>query len=96
MCMLRQWCSLSMLHRTCEYMHEGVRLGGLRMPHGWCTLHMPIYFNPGVLITTLSHIWHKLLEIQQDKKSTNYLSRQVWDGSSVSTKGMVKATDKGL
>ena len=44
--MLRQWCSLSMFHRICEYMHRGVRLGGLSMPNGWYTLCMPIYFKP--------------------------------------------------
>ena len=31
MCMLRQGCSLSMLHRTCEKVPWGVRLGGLGM-----------------------------------------------------------------
>ena len=31
---LRQGCSLSMLHRTYEKMHGGVRLGGLSMPNG--------------------------------------------------------------
>ena len=46
MCMLRQWCSLSMLHRTCENMYRDVRLGRLNMPNGWCTLHMLIYFKP--------------------------------------------------
>ena len=44
--MLRQWCSLSMLNRTCEYMHRADRLGRLSMPNGWCTLYMPIYFQP--------------------------------------------------
>ena len=44
--MLRQWCSLSLFHRTCENMHGGVGLGRLSMPNGWCTMHMPIYFNP--------------------------------------------------
>ena len=43
--MLRQYCSLSMLHRTCKNMHGGVWLGGLRMPNGWHTLCMPIYFK---------------------------------------------------
>ena len=46
MCILTQWCSLSMLHRTCRNMHRGVRLGGLSMPNRWCTLYMPIYFKP--------------------------------------------------
>ena len=46
MCMLRQWYFLSMLHRTCENMYGGVRLGGLSMPNRWFTLCMPIYFNP--------------------------------------------------
>ena len=40
--MLKLWCSLSMLHRPCENMYKGVRLGGLIMPNGQCTLHMPI------------------------------------------------------
>ena len=44
--MLRQWCSLSMLHRPCEYMHRDVRLSGLSIPNGWYTLCMPIYFKP--------------------------------------------------
>ena len=43
MCMLRQGCSLSMLQRTCEKMHGGVRFGGLSMPN---ILHMPFYFKP--------------------------------------------------
>ena len=43
--MLRQWHSLSMLYRTCEYMHRDVRFGGLSMPSGWCTLYMSIYFK---------------------------------------------------
>ena len=46
MCMLRQWSSLSMPHRTCENMHGSVGLGGLSMPNGWCILCMPIYFKP--------------------------------------------------
>ena len=41
--MLRQRCSLSMLHRTCEKVHGGVRLGGLGMPSILC---MPFYFKP--------------------------------------------------
>ena len=45
MWMLRQWCSLSMLNRTCENMYEGVGLGGLVMPNRWHTLHMPIHFK---------------------------------------------------
>ena len=45
MCMLRQWCSLSMLHRTCEYMH-GVLGWGISMPSGWCILCTHIYFKP--------------------------------------------------
>ena len=57
--MLRQWCSLSMLHRTCESMHWGVRLGGLSMPNG-CTLCMPIYFKTWGIKSTLSHIWFKI------------------------------------
>ena len=40
--MLRQWCSLRMLHRTCEEMHGSVRLCGLAMPNSFCT---PIYFE---------------------------------------------------
>ena len=34
--MLRQGCSLGMLHRTCENVHGGVRLGGLGMPNILC------------------------------------------------------------
>ena len=41
--MLRQGCSLSMLHRTCEKLHGGVRLGGLCMLK---IMHMPFYFKP--------------------------------------------------
>ena len=43
MCMLRQGCSLSMLHRTCEKVHWGVRLCALGMSN---ILHMPFYFKP--------------------------------------------------
>ena len=43
MCMLRQECSLSMLHKTCEKLHGSVRLGGLIMPNILC---MPFYFKP--------------------------------------------------
>ena len=43
MCMLRQGCSLSMLHRTCENVHGGVRLCGLGMPNILCML---FYFKP--------------------------------------------------
>ena len=57
MCMLRQGCSLSMLHRTCEPVHWSVRLDGLGMPN---ILHMPLYFKPRILRSTLSHIWCKL------------------------------------
>ena len=32
MCMLRQGCSLSMPHGTCEKVYGVVRLGGLGMP----------------------------------------------------------------
>ena len=46
MCILRQWCSLSMLHRSCENMYGGVGFGGLSMLNGWCSLWMPIYFKP--------------------------------------------------
>ena len=41
--MLRQGCSLSMFHRTCEILHWGVRLGRLSMPNIIC---MPLYFKP--------------------------------------------------
>ena len=44
--MFRQMSSMSMLHGTSEYMHWGVRLGGLVMPNGWGTLYIPIYFKP--------------------------------------------------
>ena len=40
--MLRQGCSLSMLHRTCEKVHGGVRLCGWGMPN---ILHMPFCFK---------------------------------------------------
>ena len=40
--MLRQGCSLSMSHRTCEKVHRGVKLGGLGMPN---ILHMSFYFK---------------------------------------------------
>ena len=43
--LLRQMFS-DHVHRTCEYIHGGVRLGELGMPYEWCTLHMPIYFKP--------------------------------------------------
>ena len=43
MCMLRQGCSLSILHRTCEKVHWGVRLCALGMSN---ILHMPFYFKP--------------------------------------------------
>ena len=43
MYMLRQGCSLSMLHRTCEKLHGGVKLGGLSMPN---IMHVPFYFKP--------------------------------------------------
>ena len=46
MWLLRQWCPLSMLHGTCDYMLSGIRLGGLSMPSGRSTLCMPIYFMP--------------------------------------------------
>ena len=41
--MLRQRCSLSMLHRTCEKLHGVVTLSGLSMPN---IMHMPFYFKP--------------------------------------------------
>ena len=43
MWMLRQWYSLSMLHRTCDKLHGEVRLGGLGMPN---VMWMPFYFKP--------------------------------------------------
>ena len=55
--MLRQGCSLSMLHRTCKKVH-GVL--------GWVDWACPIscaclfILSPGVLRSTLSHIWCKL------------------------------------
>ena len=42
MCMLRQGCSLSMLHRTYKN-HMVVRMDGLSMPN---ILSMPFYFKP--------------------------------------------------
>ena len=41
--MLRQGCSLSMLHKANENMHGGVRLYRLGIPN---ILHMPFYFKP--------------------------------------------------
>ena len=41
--MVRQGCSLSMPHRTCEKLHGGVRSGGLSMSN---TLCMPFYSTP--------------------------------------------------
>ena len=41
--MLKQGCSLSMLHRTCEKVPGGVSLGGLGMPNILC---MPFNFKP--------------------------------------------------
>ena len=43
MCMLRQGCSQSMLHGTCEKVNGGVRLGGLEIPNILC---MSFYFKP--------------------------------------------------
>ena len=42
--MLRQGCSLSMLHRTCEKVHGGVRLSELNMPNILC---MPFILSQG-------------------------------------------------
>ena len=39
--MFRQGCPLSMLHRTCEKVYGGFRLGGLGIPN---ILHMPFLF----------------------------------------------------
>ena len=57
MCMLRQGCSLSMLHRTCKNMHGGVRLCGLGMPN---ILHMPFYFKPRGIKKYSIPMWCKL------------------------------------
>ena len=43
MCMLRQGCSLRMLHRTCENVHGVLGWVGLGMPN---ILHLPFYFKP--------------------------------------------------
>ena len=43
MYMLRQGCFLSMLLRTCEKVHGGIRLAGLGMPNILC---IPFYFKP--------------------------------------------------
>ena len=40
--MLRQGCSLSIFHITCENVHGGIRLGGWDMPN---ILHIPFYFK---------------------------------------------------
>ena len=53
MYMLRQGCSLSMLHRTCEKVHGDVRLGGLGMSNICACLFI---LSPRVLRSTLSHI----------------------------------------
>ena len=45
--------SLSMLHRTCENVHGGVRLGGLGMPN---ILQMLFILSQGVLRSTLSNM----------------------------------------
>ena len=55
--MLRQGCYLSMLHRICEILHGGVRLGVLGMPISCACLFI---LSPGLLRRTLSHIWCKL------------------------------------
>ena len=47
MYMLRQWCSLSMLYRTCKNMHECVELGGL---HHYICIYL--FFNPKYGIQT--------------------------------------------
>ena len=57
--MLRQRCALSMLHRTCENVHGGVRLGGLGMPN---IMYRPFYFKPIYMIEyfLISHIWDRV------------------------------------
>ena len=57
MCMLRQGCSLTMLHRTCEKLHGSVTLGGLSMPN---IMHMPFFLSPEVLRSILPHMRCKL------------------------------------
>ena len=41
--MLRQGCSLSMLHRCCKKLHGDVGLHGLSMPNIMC---LPFYLKP--------------------------------------------------
>ena len=55
MCMLRQGCSLSMVHRTCENC-QGVRLGRLSMPN---IMGMPFYFKSRGIKKNPTHIWCK-------------------------------------
>ena len=55
MCMYRQGCSLSMLHRTCEKLHWGVRLGGLSMPK-YCNEVLNLNLSEGNLCMQLIHV----------------------------------------
>ena len=55
--MLRQGCSLIMLHRSCEKLHGGVRFSRLSMPN---TMHILFILSPGILRRILSHILCKL------------------------------------
>ena len=76
MCMLRQWCSLSMLHRNCENVPRGVRLGRLSMPSGWCTLWIPIYFKPYMVQIELTYISIKCgILIPQGLKINGHVQR---------------------
>ena len=54
MCMLREGCSLSMLHTTCEKLHRGVWSGGLSMSNIMC---MHFYFEPrGIKMYSIPYI----------------------------------------
>ena len=57
MCMHRQGCSLTMLHRSCKKVHGGIRLGDWACPISCTCLFI---LSPRVLRNTLSHISYKL------------------------------------
>ena len=75
MCMLRQGCSVSMIHRICGKLHgvlgwlNGVGVlgwfngvGEIGWVFGACSIACacPFILRPWVLRKTLSHIWSKL------------------------------------
>ena len=58
--MLRPRCGLGMLHGTCEIVHGVLGRGNWECPI-WCVLcRCPLILSPGLLRSTLSHIWCKL------------------------------------